>query len=237
MIDRDAYVLSTLAPDDQVDSDQWFKATKVLMAADRVLRESCNLELRIVNLGSYAIEDCKELIRQRGVSSVLSTVHLQEYIIPKTSNESEKYLIVQMLRELLLTLSPIDNLTIVDGYIFPKSAGRDTDIQSYLKMFEDIFSPVIGSVQEVKFITKPRYNLELFEAVRHLLVRLNPDLRVLCRTTDEFHDRFWIVDQARGLFVGTSLNGIGKSYALVDKIRESDVKELVEILAAMRLLD
>lgn len=237
MIDRDAYVLSALAPDDQVDPDQWFKATKVLMAADRVLRESCNLELRIVNLGTYAIEDCKELIRQQGVSSVLSTVHLQEFLIPRTSNESEKYLIVQILRELLLTLSPTDNLIIVDGYIFPKSAGQDTDNESYLQMFEDIFAPVIGSVQEVKFITKPQYNSELFEAIRQLLMQLNPDLRVLCKTTDEFHDRFWIVDQARGLFVGTSLNGIGKRYALVDRISENDIKDLMDVLAAMRFGD
>jgi hypothetical protein len=31
--------------------------------------------------------------------------------------------------------------------------------------------------------------------------------------SSEFHDRFWIADGARGLFVG---NGLGKRYALAD---------------------
>jgi hypothetical protein len=48
--------------------------------------------------------------------------------------------------------------------------------------------------------------------------------------SEKFHDRFWLADGARGLVVGTSLNGLGKRYALVDFMQPSDVRDVVQAL-------
>lgn len=236
MVGRDAYVLSALSPDEQVSSDQLYQAFEVLRETDRILREQCGLEFRIVNLGGFAFEECKELIRKYGVSSVLSTERIQEELIPRTSDSSAKYLIVQMLRDKLLGLSPTESLLILDNYIFPNNIVSDAGRRDYLQMFEDIFAPVINMVQEITFITRSAYNRDLFVAMKKALLALNPNLAVVCKCTDEFHDRFWILDRSKGLFIGTSLNGIGKRYALVDTIRDDDVKELVKVLRERQLV-
>lgn len=224
MVGRDAYVLSALSLDEQVSSDHLYHAFEVHKETDRKLREQCGLEFRIVNLGGYALEECKELIRQYGVSSVLSAKRIQEELIPKKSDSSPKYLIVRMLRDKLLALSPAESLLIIDNYMFPNNIVSDTGCQDYLQMFEDIFASVITMLREVTFITRSNYNWDLFAAMKEALLVLNPNLTVICKCTDEFHDRFWILDHTRGLFIGTSLNGIGKRYALVDTIRYDDVK-------------
>ena len=36
-----------------------------------------------------------------------------------------------------------------------------------------------------------------------------------------------IADEAKGLFIGTSLNGIGRRYALIDNIADRDTKEIL----------
>jgi len=46
--------------------------------------------------------------------------------------------------------------------------------------------------------------------------------------SDVFHDRFWIADEVRGVFVGTSLNGIGRRYAIIDYLQQRDVVDIVQ---------
>ena len=88
----------------------------------------------------------------------------------------------------------------------------------------------------MSFITCPKYNTDLFSDFKESLIRLNPELSVVCKTTKEFHDRFWIIDRTKGLFIGTSLNGIGKRYALVDIIRDNDTKDLMNALMKLQLV-
>jgi hypothetical protein len=65
---------------------------------------------------------------------------------------------------------------------------------------------------------------------------MNPHISVEHSKSKYFHDRFWIADDLRGIFVGTSLNGLGKKYALVDNIRDSDTNSIVEELRRLELI-
>ena len=59
---------------------------------------------------------------------------------------------------------------------------------------------------------------------------LNKNIKIYNLVTDIIHDRFWInLDNNSGIIVGTSLNGIGKSLLLIDKIySEDDVKNIIK---------
>ena len=72
--------------------------------------------------------------------------------------------------------------------------------------------------------------------LRRQLGRTEREIKLVLRTSENFHDRFWIADRSRGLFVGTSPNGIGKRYALADYMDADDVKTIVDALALERLL-
>jgi len=206
-----------------------------LLELDSFLRER-GIKYYFFDLDWYCIEECQKLIRAQGPSYVLSLVRLQEALLPKTDTTDEKVfdLLVGMLRCKLIDLAPSQSLTLIDSYIFTPNI---RDKQGYLEMFEDIFGPVVSSIKEVRFVTSPdHYDNSLYQDVIRLLKRLNPQLFVECSTTKDFHDRFWIADETKGLFIGTSLNGVGKKYALVDNMSDDDTKAIVDELRKLALL-
>jgi hypothetical protein len=228
MINQYIFTLSHISSDESISTDKLINAYELMTQFDERLRKELELEFRNVDL----IDECKELIRNEGVSWIMSLKRLQAALLTKSVDIQEKDILVEMLRDMLMKLSPSKNLIIVDNYFFPSK----TDKNEYLQMFKDIFLPSIGKVASFNFITKPNFDQNLFQDCKRLLLTLNPNLNVDCKTTDDFHDRFWIVDQTKGLFVGTSLNGVGKRYALVDFIRDEDTKEIVNTLEQLKLV-
>jgi hypothetical protein len=206
-----------------------------LLELDSFLKER-GIEYFFFDLDWHCIEECQKLIRSQGPSYVLSLVRLPEAVLPKTdtSNEAVFDLLVGTLRSKLMDLAPSQSLILIDNYIFPPNV---RDKQGYLEMFENIFGPVVGSVKEVRFVTSPNhYDNLLYQDVAQLLRSLNPQLLVECSTTRDFHDRLWIADETKGLFIGTSLNGIGKRYSLVDNMSNEDTKTIVDELRRLDLL-
>jgi hypothetical protein len=228
MINQHIFTLSHISSDESISTDKLINAYELMTQFDERLRKELELEFRNVDL----IDECKELIRNEGVSWIMSLKRLQAALLTKSVDIQEKDILVEMLRDMLMKLSPSKNLIIVDNYFFPSK----TDKNEYLQMFKDIFLPSIGKVASFNFITNPNFNQNLFQDCKRLLLTLNPNLNVDYKTTDDFHDRFWIVDQTKGLFVGTSLNGVGKRYALVDFIRDEDTKEIVNTLEQLKLV-
>lgn len=206
-----------------------------LLELDSFLRER-DIECYFYDLEWHCIEECQKLIRSQGASYVLSLMELQEAVLPKTDTNDEKAydLLVGILRCKLMDLAPSQSLILIDRYVFAPKIG---DKQGYLKMFEDIFKPVVGNIKEVRFVTSPDdYDNLLYQDVAQLLRSMNPQLLVACSITRDFHDRLWIADGTKGLFIGTSLNGIGKRYALVDNMRDEDTKAIVGELKKLNLL-
>lgn len=48
--------------------------------------------------------------------------------------------------------------------------------------------------------------------------------------SDAFHDRFWIANGNKGFISGTSLNGVGKRYSLIEILSEEDVTSIMDIV-------
>jgi hypothetical protein len=236
MNDHTAYTLTSVEDDKPIAPEAQDKAFDFLIQFDRLLRKELSLKIGILDLPSYVIEECQKLIKSQGVSSIMSMVRVQESLMPKIKDTRHKYLIVDMLRDKLADLSPSNEIVIVDNYIFPPDELTQLDKDDYLNVFRSIFTPTIRKVKSVKFVTRPRYDKNIFADFQKLLLNLNPQISVSCKTTRDFHDRFWIIDRGTGLFVGTSLNGIGKKYALVDVIRKDDVAEIVNLLEMLRVV-
>ena len=70
--------------------------------------------------------------------------------------------------------------------------------------------------------------IEIEQNIHTAIKQINPNISINTKYTKIFHDRFWIVDSKKGVFVGTSLNGIGRRYAVIDWLQEDDAKEITQ---------
>lgn len=178
-------------------------------------------------------EDCQKLLMEKGTSYILSIRGIQEAVLPKTEDKDYRDLLIKVLSEQLQSLAPSNSLTIVDPYFFPTNLHNK---DGYLSTVREIIGPIIPKIKSARFITRAEYDGALYDAISRIFTDLNPQMDISHRTTNDFHDRFWIVDETRGMFVGTSLNGLGKKYALTDFIRNEDTVIIVEELRKAKLL-
>lgn len=64
--------------------------------------------------------------------------------------------------------------------------------------------------------------------------KINTKIKVVY--SKDFHDRFWISDRKKGIYTGTSLNGIGKKISLINYIPDNDVTEIIDALKNKSLI-
>ncbi len=190
------------------------------------------IETFFVELESYTMEACKTLILQHGSTHILSVKRLQEAVLPKVKPEDGKDLLLKTITTYLESLSPTRSLVVIDAHFLPRKL---PDAASYVRTVTDTLAPIIPKIATMRFIIRPEFNSSLYETIRRHIVALNPGLDVSCKTTSDFHDRFWIVDQTRGLFVGTSLNGVGLRCALIHFMRDEDAAFIVTELRRLAL--
>ncbi len=230
MNNQDAFII---VPDSSSNSSSKgfdVDIAKLLKPFDTILREKFGLQIKIIQRDDYV--KSQQLIKRDGITSFMSMIHIQEDILHKTK---DRVSIGDMLREQLKNLSPSKELIIIDSYVF--KTRKDEELKDHFKFFTDIFSPTISNIKDLKFITSPKYNGANYDFFKKSLTELNPELTVVCNTTEDFHDRFWIIDRTKGLVIGTSINGIGNKYALWDILCDKDIKYLLKILMELRLLD
>ena len=192
------------------------------------------IEVSILDVDTYCLEMCQKLTTEKGPTYILSLKRLEEAVLPKIDSIEEQDLLVKLLSNHLRALSPSKDLIIVDRYFFPTT--KLPDRAGYVTTFREIFRSVVPKVASVRFITEPKYNEALYQDIKNVLVELNHKINVIHKTTEDFHDRFWIADEMKGLFVGTSLNGIGRRYALVDFMEDEDTATIVKELRRASLL-
>ena len=204
-----------------------------LLQLERYLNER-NIEVRLTDIG-YSLSEVQDMLQREGPTYIMSLRVAREELLPVTDRKdaSSFGLLIDTLRNKLIQLSPSESLTIVDYYLFPKSMKNQAE---YLTLFEQIVDAVIGKIKLVRFVTQPSYSDELYKKTVNLLKRMNSHISVEHSKNEYFHDRFWIADDQRGIFVGTSLNGLGNKYALVDNIRDSDTNSIVEELRRLELI-
>ena len=204
-----------------------------LLQLERYLNER-SIEVRLTDIG-YSLSEVQDMLEREGPTYIMSLRVLREEILPVTDRKdaSSFGLLIDTLRNKLIQLSPSESLTIVDPYLFSKNI---RDQAKYLTLFGHIVKSVIGKIKLVRFVTQPSYSDELYKKTVTLLESMNPHISVEHSKSEYFHDRLWIADDQRGIFVGTSLNGLGNKYALVDSIKDSDTNSIVEELQRLELI-
>lgn len=143
-------------------------------------------------------------------------VSINEEILWKNMNDNDKCTkIMEYLNKILVNG---DELLVIDPYIFSNSG------ESYKNKLINIFNK--SNYRNITVITN-FYNTDK-EFLKYIQENV-PRLKQI-KYTKDFHDRFWIADNKKGFVLGTSLNGIGKKYCLIDYLDNDDVSEIVSIV-------
>lgn len=148
-----------------------------------------------------------------------------ESVLPVSQDIS---LITSIIKCHLTQLNAQHELLIIDPYFFPEKVEN----KDYLAKLKTTFSGAMLTLDRVKILVRPRFNIILKNQFFQWLQSINPKLETELIESDVFHDRFIIADGKRGVFVGTSLNGIGRKYALIDDMRNEDAQEIYALYLA-----
>jgi hypothetical protein len=139
--------------------------------------------------------------------------------------------LARLVNEMLLEISERPReLLIVDPYFF-----HDNDNPAYPDRVDAVWAGVVESVDRVDVIAR-QTPAALTAAIEAKARARNARVTFNVHRSNEFHDRFWIVDRQRGILVGTSVNGLGNKYAVADYLNEVDVRDIVRIVVGLGFL-
>lgn len=188
------------------------------------------LEAFLTTRAELAEVDVRRILLEQGLSALWRTVVFEEAVLPRTPDVPA---LVAVLREMLQRLAPESDFIVVDRFLFPSKERCPAD---YLNTLLEVLEPVVRGVRKLLVITSQDHNVQLRAELEERLRISHPGCRFRHCCSENFHDRFWIADRSRGLFVGTSPNGLGIRYALADYLATDDVQEIVTALENEGLL-
>lgn len=111
------------------------------------------------------------------------------------------------------------HLLIIDPYFFSIS---DKKYDAYQELMVDVLNR-LNPKEITVFINKKNYNKNLHHTISQ---KVGCEIKVY--SSENLHDRFWIIDEERGISLGTSLNGIHHKMIRIDDLRDEEVKTIVE---------
>ncbi|CUW48567.1 hypothetical protein [Novacetimonas hansenii] len=169
----------------------------------------------------YYLPQFIDYIVENGLQSIYNISTSSEYIISQSMEISNVESIVSRYVE---HLNGSKTIMIVDPYLYANSKQIDT-----VGMFSKLLQKASSCLERVVFVTngqKTDNKTSMHSAVRSLV----PNCRMVDYSSDDIHDRFWIgVDTGKGIVMGTSLNGLGRKIALVDKLQDYDVSSIINL--------
>jgi hypothetical protein len=171
-----------------------------------------------------------EYLAEHGMSTFLHREAVLEQIVPPGMSSSG---IEQLLRAFLGAVGITTELIIVDPYFFAST--RDPN---YAGLIVGILKPTLPGLRELKIVTmKNSVDTTVKGTVTAALNAIAPGLTLTHQVSGSFHDRFWINPvAAQGFICGTSLNGLGRRYALLDNLKPSDTADVIAALRTENLL-
>ncbi len=171
----------------------------------------------------YFQEKAGKIVLEKGTSRVIrESGSLNEAVLPDNTPRSA---LADTVRFMLTKMNPGQELLIIDPYLFPLSLQQHPD-PAYLPYLEMILGATLEKIDRFRIVTKADRHQPTEAAFSAMAQGKKAALNIATKYTNDFHDRFWIVDGARGLFIGTSVNGIGKRYSLIDYLRDDDSAEI-----------
>ena len=191
--------------------------------------EPLGFEVCLSTRFAVAEYELKRLVAEKGVSYVWRLVPLREAVLPP--GPVQRPGLLKLLDAMLAKLAPTFGFVIVDPYLLPKKTPA-----SYLPELLSLIEPICRTVATILLITLSDYDATLLQNLQASLAGSCPSCQLIHRGSNRYHDRFWIADETRELFIGTSLNGIGRRYALADFMDDADVAQAVADLKGNGLL-
>lgn len=199
-------------------------------AADlaQLLHESGLLEhfqfLQISDPLLYFRQDFADYVAKHGLSSMYSFDFVMEDITSPSLSINE---VENVVAKFVAQLDGTRRLLIIDPYLYAKSSAVNV-----ADVFKNLLGTACSALEEVIFVTDgKRTNVKA--AIHAAVIGLVPHCKIVDVATDQFHDRFWVdPDAGKGLVMGTSLNGLGRKIALVDRLQDTDAVEIVTLAKA-----
>ena len=179
------------------------------------------------SMKEYSLEDVQEKLHTEGPQAFLGYVRLQEDISPKAPRKNAS----EFVAERLARLAPATDLIIVDPYLFPPKSKLGEE--EYAAFLAELVAPILEAGATVRCIVNSTSNARIESATRDRLEALVPGIALEVQRSDDFHDRFWIADESRGVVVGASLNGLGSKLFFIDELKSSDVSSIMTELASL----
>ena len=175
-------------------------------------------------------DEIVDYILEHGLSSLINSVPLFEHLVVQGATQNH---IVDTMHKYLDKIGVDNELIIIDPYFYAPTT--DT---TYPTTIDLILSKYLPQVDTLHIITFPnKVDVTLRTAIETNLKTKNTSLNILHKTSNNYHDRFWISNnREKGILTGTSLNGYGKRYSLLDRLNTSDVREIVGSLQTHGLL-
>jgi hypothetical protein len=163
------------------------------------------------------------ILLEKGATQVLRDAGvLEEAVLPDGIPRSD---LADTIRYMLTLMNPEQELLIIDPYLFPAPNPHHPD-PNYVAYLESIIGETLTKIDRLRIVTKANRHAATEAAFNGMALGKKAALNIASKYTTAFHDRFWIADGIRGLFVGTSLNGIGRRYSLIDYLRDEDAADI-----------
>ena len=185
--------------------------------------------IQINDVFSELRADIEGAIATHGLSNLLRRQPLNEALVPPGApSDHVRGLVLRFMD----ALGVDSEVVIVDAYFFHSTHC------GYADLVTSILERFLPTLSRVVVITSPETrHLRGKAAVEQAIAQMVPRPSLIHRTSLEYHDRFWITaSRSKGLVMGTSLNGLGRRYALLDRLDDADVKAIVASLDQAGLL-
>lgn len=179
-----------------------------------------NVDLKIHQFRKINLhQEIADYVMKYGLSDTVNPEYF--HFTGKTTTRREEFIIA--IQRFLDVILKGKTLVIVDPYIFPKKYDSD-----YVIFFDEILQKYYSKLSTINFVTSPDANPAVQKKIIDLIKVGNPQIKVKVQYSTEFHDRFWISPRNRkGIFMGTSLNGLGRKYTVIDYLNDDDVREIL----------
>jgi hypothetical protein len=175
-------------------------------------------------------EEIVDYILKHGLQSLIEPELILEYLVPKGATQNK---IVYSLQKYLDKVGIDKELIIIDPYFFAA-----TSDPTYPETIDLTLDKYLTQVDTLHIITYPnKVDMTVKSIIESNLLSKNSSLNIIHKTSNNYHDRFWISNKReKGILTGTSLNGFGKKYFLVGRLKVSDVREIIDSLIISGLL-
>jgi len=125
-------------------------------------------------------------------------------------------------------LSGAKQLVICDPY-FLISNSKTSNID-YLSGINEV---IPKTVKNIELYVKPRKR-DADVAAKFTKLCKDRKIKLICRKTNELHDRVWIVDSKYAFVIGASFNGLGNKCAFILELPEEDRRNFIKELDCIR---